>query len=317
VILTPHEMPLLRNIDMLSPFFISFLPLASAARGCFLQLLKIAQKRGVIVCVCGTSIKIEWMLRSHHVAYDIDEEDSVKERFATHKPDAATERILLFLTIHEALQFCEKGLMTRIGSQNRTLSEEFLSRMLRYERQTLASVFGRILGSSSEEMKILQLFDGMRYHTEMDYEPGQEVFFKGSKSDGFYVVLHGAVAVSIKEDDPRHQVYRNNASIVSGAGPVKQQKSQSHLIESALRQDDDIVVASVWPVGGVFGYVDFLLHRPRVFTAVATQEGTVVAKLTLEQIHLLQNESPALDNCLQRVLFKASLKDLANCTCDE
>jgi CRP-like cAMP-binding protein len=291
--------------------------IATAARGCFLQLLKVAQKRGIVICVCGTSIRIEWMLRSHHVAYDLDEEDFVKEQFATRNPEANPERILLFLTIHEALQFCERGMVMNMGKHNRTISDRFLSRLLHEERQPLSAVFGRTLGSSSEEMKTLQLLDGNRYHSEELYGPGQEIFVKGSKPDGFCVVLHGAVAVAINKDDPRHLVYRSNTSIVSGAGPVKQQKSQSNLIESAMREDDEIVVASVWPVGGVFGYVDFLLDRPRNFTAVATQEGTVVAKLTLDQIRLLQNENTVLDGCLQRVLLKASLMDLANCTCDE
>lgn len=293
--------------------------IASAARGCFLQLLKIAQKRGIIICVCGTSIRIEWMLRSHHVAYELDEEDLVKEQFAIQNPEAKTERILLFLTIHEALQFSEKALVLQMGMYNRTLSDKFLCRLLNEERQTLSAVFGRILGTSnsSEEMKTLKLFDGMRYHSEVDYEPGQEIFVRRSQPDGFCVVLHGAVAVAINQDDPRHQVYRQNTSIVSGAGPVKQQRSQSNLIESAMREDDEVVVASVWPVGGLFGYVDFLLDRPRNFTAVATQEGTVVAKLTFDQIRLLQSENSVLDLCLQRVLLKASLMDLANCTCDE
>jgi hypothetical protein len=91
-------------------------------------------------------------------------------------------------------------------------------------------------------------------------------------------------------------------------------------LDSSLSDEADegpVVVASLWPAGSVFGHVDFLLERPRNFRTVATQEGTVVAKISISQLHLLQSEEPALDALLQRVLLQASILDLANCTCDE
>ena len=72
-----------------------------------------------------------------------------------------------------------------------------------------------------------------------------------------------------------------------------------------------------WPVGGIFGYVDFLLQRPRTARTVATQEGTVCAKITQSHMNLLQSDDPELDALMQKVILKASIMDLANCTCDE
>ena len=92
------------------------------------------------------------------------------------------------------------------------------------------------------------------------------------------------------------------------------------MVDSSLRHDSDAsitVVTSMWPVGGVFGYVDFLLERPRQFRTVATQNDTVVAKITMADMCRIQNEDPVLDGLVQRVLLQASLLDLANCTCEE
>ena len=92
------------------------------------------------------------------------------------------------------------------------------------------------------------------------------------------------------------------------------------MLDPSIRQDSDrnvTVVTNVWPVGGVFGYVDFLLDRSRQFRTVATQNGTVVAKITMADLNLVRNEDPVLDGLVQRVLLQASLLDLANCTCEE
>jgi CRP-like cAMP-binding protein len=282
-----------------------------------LQLAKVCQKQGIVVCACGASVRIEWMLRSHEVAYSLQEEEEIKARYSACDTTIKSERLLLFFTIHEALQFCEHKLVLRNNQHELSPRDTFLSRLAQERRQPLSGVFGRILSSSPEEINILRAFDGQTYHSEHTYDAGEEIFRKGSESDCFNVVISGAVAVAIAKDDPRHGVYKNNMKIVSGAGPVQQKKSSSALMEPSIQDDHEIVVASVWPVGGVFGYVDFLLGRPRNFTAVATQDGTVVAKMSRRQIQTLQSENPELDGFLQRVLLQASLLDLANCTCDE
>jgi hypothetical protein len=108
--------------------------------------------------------------------------------------------------------------------------------------------------------------------------------------------------------------------IASGAGLVRSSGSVSNMFDPSLRQDSATtltVVTSVWPVGGVFGYVDFLLERTRHFRTVATQNGTIVAKITMASLKLMQSEDPILDGLVQRVLLQASLLDLANCTCEE
>jgi CRP-like cAMP-binding protein len=257
------------------------------------------------------------MLRSHDVAYELSEEEEIKSRYSDRDPTVKSERLLLFFTIHEALQFCEHTIIRRNEQHEQSPREVFLASLAQERRQPLSAVFAKILGSPPEEINTLHALDRLTYHTEQTYDAGEEIFVKGSEADCFNVVVSGAVAVAIPKDDPRHGVYKNNMKILSGAGPVQQRKSSSVLMEPSIQDDHEIVVASVWPVGGVFGYVDFLLGRPRNFTSVATQDGTVVAKMSRGQIQTLQSENPELDGCLQRILLQASLLDLANCTCDE
>ena len=77
------------------------------------------------------------------------------------------------------------------------------------------------------------------------------------------------------------------------------------------------MVATLWPVGGVFGYSDVLLDRPRTYAAFATKSGTRVARMTRSNFVLLQKEDAAMSGLLHRVLLRASILDLANCTCDD
>lgn len=53
---------------------------ASASRGCFLQLAKACAKKNIIVCAAGATPRVEWMLRSHDVAYDMEEEARVEAK---------------------------------------------------------------------------------------------------------------------------------------------------------------------------------------------------------------------------------------------
>lgn len=121
------------------------------------------------------------------------------------------------------------------------------------------------------------------------------------------------------EGDPRFRE-RSRTHIASGAGLVRSSGSVSNMLDASFRQDSATsltVITSVWPVGGVFGYVDFLLERTRHFRTVATQNGTIVAKITMKGLKLMQTEDPILDGLVQRVILQASLLDLANCTCEE
>lgn len=262
------------------------------------------------MCACGATFRVEWMLRSHKVAYDDAEEQNVKGNFPEIVALADSARLLLFVTTHEALSFCENALIHRMGRSNAGMRSRFSLQHVREGGSTLSFVFSRILGSSAQEEKILSKLNGNKYHEEIQLRAGQEVFSTNSHSEAFYVVLKGAVVIAIDRNDPRHKE-KSRSEIVSGAGLVRH-------IRSASEQDTlPIVVTCAWPVGGIFGYVDYLLGRPRHFRTVAAQSGTAVAKVTKANMEFLQNEDPVLDGLVQRVLLQASLLDLANCTCGE
>lgn len=75
---------------------------ASAATSCFLQLAKMCEKRGVLLCAAGAVPKVEWMLRSHDVAYSYDEEIEVKNRMLSNEDSTLRHgKLILFLTIFE------------------------------------------------------------------------------------------------------------------------------------------------------------------------------------------------------------------------
>ena len=48
---------------------------ASAARSCFLQLVRICKSNGVFLCAAGANIRIVWTLRTHDVIYSSEEEN--------------------------------------------------------------------------------------------------------------------------------------------------------------------------------------------------------------------------------------------------
>lgn len=60
---------------------------ASATRGCFLQLVKLCAKRGIVVCASGATPRIEWMFRSHGVSLDdLEEENTAKATLLSQGP---------------------------------------------------------------------------------------------------------------------------------------------------------------------------------------------------------------------------------------
>lgn len=278
-------------------------------------------KRGITVVACGASVRVEWMLRSHDVAYSVAEEIRIKTHSGVDPIPEDSKRLLMFLTIHEALAFCERGLIRLMGKYNAGLvRDRFSPEFSTDENGTLSFVFSRILGSSPDEHRTLKKLTGKRYHEEIEYAAGQEIFPSNIHSDAFFVVLKGSCGVAISPHDPRHEEKAHSNIIFSGAGIVRHSGSYSNIFDPAAQSDKPrvpLVFASIWPVGGVFGYVDCLLQRQRSFRAVARESGTLLAKMSMAQLTQVQNEDPVLDGLIQRVLLQASLLDLANCTCDD
>lgn len=128
------------------------------------------------------------MLRSHDVAYELEDEQRIKNQHSIRAKSFESTRLLLFVTIHEALEFCENALVHRMGQRSSnhrgSLSDSFVAT----EKNSLATVFSRILGCSSYEKEILQKLNGKRYHEELMFHAGQDIFLTNTYSDAFYVV---------------------------------------------------------------------------------------------------------------------------------
>lgn len=131
--------------------------------------------------------------------------------------------------------------------------------------------------------------DGQRYHDELGFRAAQRIFVKESRPDCFFVVLKGAVANRVGS---ARAVYRQRQQIVSGAGPVElTSRSRSNLMRpSFLSESSGTAVGTLWPVGGVFGYSDMLLERPRTFGTVAALNLTRVARINRSHLNLLHTE---------------------------
>lgn len=212
------------------------------------------------MCASGASIRVEWMLRSHDVAYSLVEEIRIKERHPNESIRQDSKRLLLFLTIHEALAYCETGIIHRMGKQGSGfLEDRFSPKFSNKQNGTLAFVFSRILGCASEEERTLQKLNSKRYHEEIEFDAGEEIFAVNTHSDAFFIVLHGSVAVAINTTDHRY-AEKSAKRILSGAGVVEHSISMQDLLDPYPneKKKSPFVFASVWPVGGVFGYVDCL-----------------------------------------------------------
>ena len=97
------DLSLLTNLD------------ASAARGSFVQLAKMCGKRGIVICATGANPRVEWMMRSHEVSYGEEEEEAVKASLLKESSGTRSEKVLLFLTIFEGLEFCENLLVKKMA----------------------------------------------------------------------------------------------------------------------------------------------------------------------------------------------------------
>ena len=294
---------------------------ASATRGCFLQLVKKAATKNIIVCASGLSPKLEWMFRAHDVSYKTageEEEAKAKLLSAKKKSDAKkVEEILIFVSVAEALEFCETLLLRKMTGKfkSKTSYGPFRNDALINESNahTIGSVLCNFLRSNREEAQIFDRLTNLRYHSEVNYNAGQNVFSKQSSPDAFYIVLNGCVANSTTSN---FHALRQQAPVISGAGRVAPRQDSSST-KRFCQSGSGKVVATLWQVGAIFGFNDFLLDRPRTFQTVAQVNGTILAKFTHSGMSTLQTQDPELYALMQKVLLRASNLDLANCTCHD
>ena len=155
--------------------------------------------------------------------------------------------------------------------------------------------------------------DGIQsYYEEAEYQRGEQIFQKNTHPDAFYIVVKGTVAV------PRDRKGTLPSMIRSGTGAVESPHSLSSSNLLGMMGDDGQhkSVESFHKVGGIFGYCDFLLERYRAFDAVAaSNDGAMVAVFTRANLDKMKNENGPLYVIVQQLLLRASLSDLANCTC--
>jgi CRP-like cAMP-binding protein len=306
----PHRPPKLLVLDLTHVPNLD----ASASRGCFLQLAKMCAKRDMIVCAAGANPRVEWMLRSHDVAHDVEEEARVEAYLQSRtagQDSTKCDRVLLFLTIYEALEFCENVLIHDLKADKATKRPSFI-KLDQYDEaseKSIATIITHILGLEAEERNVVKGLEDERYHSELYLRAGQLVFNKDTHPSSFYIVIKGSVAVASTEASKK-----KGGVIVSGAGPVRGSSGRKWLDPNVEMPQGSL--SSIWPVGGIFGYVDYMLERPRRFRAVSAQDGTIVANFTRSQMLLLRSEDVALDGIMQRLLLHASVMDLANCTCE-
>jgi len=295
---------------------------ASAARGCFLQLAKMCAKRGIVVCASGALPRVEWMMRSHDVACaGVEEEEGVKQSLLDAESEVEeTEKILLFLTVYEGLEFCE-NLMIRKLTQKVGLTTSRRPSFIRLDeligpadatgaglpKETLPHIFAHVLGLHDSELSQLSVLERQEFHEEVTFNEGDVIFRRDTTADAFFIVLKGAVAL-VRED----YIKQNTPStIISGAGQV--QMSQSPLRKAKEIGD----IRAILQVGCLFGFVDFLLERPRTFGVIASHEGTTLAKISHARMNQLEATNPDVHRIFQSVLLQSSVMELANCTCSE
>ena len=274
----------------------------SAARGCFLQLAKICAKRSIVICASGAHLRVDWMLRSHDIACTYGIEEEVQAQISN--------KIILFITLDEALEFCENRLLSELRlyhmspSQNNS-SIMSLSMAGEHSQTTVSSVFSHILGLETKDRKLLDYFDHQGSHAavqNMQLHSGKLVFAKGDPTDAFYVVLSGTVAVLLDEKGG----HGSSKQILSGAGAVEPR--------AVAREGSDLTdkVGTFLRVGSIFGFCDFVLERARVFGVVAVKDGTVVARVTRSVMDRLRLERPDLERIVEKVLLQTSVLELSN-----
>jgi CRP-like cAMP-binding protein len=163
--------------------------------------------------------------------------------------------------------------------------------------KSIAIIITHILGLEAEERNAVKILEDERYYSELHLQAGQLVFNKDTHPSSFYIVLKGSVAVASTEATTSGKKKGGGGGgggggIVSGAGPVRGSYSRKWLDPNVEIPQGSL--RSIWPVGGMFGYVDYILEQPRRFRAVSAQDGTIVAKFTRSQMLLLRSEDAEL-----------------------
>lgn len=270
---------------------------ASAARSCFLQLVRICKSNGVFLCAAGANIRIVWTLRTHDVIYTSEEEHEIKQSLASpHLGNGNVlpeGKLLLFDSIHEALFLCENRLIYELEHKSNPIPTGLIhhSSMQSHNLKTkLSTLFSRMLGDTEHEKDFFRYFDGGNAKIEeLDYLYGDKIFSKGDNADCFFVVLAGSV-----------DIYRED------------ENSAGRYLSDSSRNGDYGDIVSYLHVGALFGYVDFVLDRSRSLNAVCGKNGTILAKITRSTLNQLQVENRDLYHIIERILLQASVKELAS-----
>jgi MFS superfamily sulfate permease-like transporter len=269
---------------------------STAARGCFFHLAKACSNQNIILCGCGANSRVDWVLRAHDAAYPINLEDDAKRK-ASNRTDKI-DKIILFSTVSEALEFCEANLILEFDHAPSHVVFSKKQKNTNSDKEiTVRDAFLNILGPKDDVEAKLEVFE-MRvspFHTECEYMAGEAIFQETENSDCFFVVLSGVVALFQSGRIP------SNVDVLSGAGAV----------ESSRNYELGDVQAYV-PVGGIFGYVDFILEQSRLFSAVSARDKTVVARLHRNGLSRMKKESSELSHILDRVLLQVSIHELMN-----
>ncbi|KAL9190695.1 hypothetical protein ACHAXT_000401 [Thalassiosira profunda] len=285
-VMAPSVPPRFLVLDLLSVSNVD----ASAARGCFLQLAKMCVRRNVVVCAAGANSRIDWLLQTHETARRLEVDE------ASGSVDG--EKIILFDDLDEALQFCEKKLISEAPRD--TLSFRRLEDLVPASSSdsggiSLSTAFTHFLGLDEQDANALVDYEksGNSFHSETRYSSGETIFASGTNADGFFVVLSGSVVVLL--DDRSTSGTSPTKSILSGAGVQK--------IKLGMQ-------GQMYSVGSVFGFVDFVLKRPRTFSVVAGKDA-LVAKCHRSGLDELKKSNPDLDRIVDKVLLLCSVVELA------
>jgi hypothetical protein len=93
--------------------------------------MRLPAKRDMIVCAAGANERVEWMLRSHDVANNVEGKTLrvVKAHLqfrTTCQNSIKCDRVLLFLKIYEAMEFCENVLSHDLKASKVTKNPSFI-----------------------------------------------------------------------------------------------------------------------------------------------------------------------------------------------
>lgn len=271
---------------------------ASAARSCFLQLAKICSKNGIVVCACGANSRVDWILRSHEVTYTSEEEEIVKsymlDPLENVNVNVPTGKLVLFPSVNECLELCENQLIYEYKENNKMERPILGSRGSKLnlmscedeqvDKTPLSVIFGRILGM---DCSLLGSFDSCGEETE--FHEGQKVFIENEVSDGFFVVLRGSVTITRTEEQNR---LKRPQPMVSLSIRSLQQKEEAY--------PTDVFTSSL-SVGGIFGYVDFAIHRRRSFNAGEFRLLSLASSVSRYKIQIHNYFLPCYHQCVHQM----------------